>query len=109
MNTARSGYLEMYLDGGLIGCVLLGAYLVSISWRSANLFSNENTFSRILFAMIMMALVINFSETCFFRLGITWCSLVLSTLATHPLVFQTVAEEEFTQSDSPEVVSEIAI
>jgi len=109
MNTAHSGYLEMYLDGGLIGCVLLGAYLLFSSWRAANLFSNENTFSRILFAMIMMALVINFSETCFFRLGMTWFSLVLSTLATHPLVFNAVAEEEFTQSGSPEAVSEIAI
>jgi exopolysaccharide production protein ExoQ len=105
MNTAHSGYLEMYLDGGLIGCVLLGVYLLFTSWRAAGQFSNENTFARILFAMIMMALIINFSETCFFRLGITWCSLVLATLATHPLILQGNNIEEDAESYSPESVS----
>lgn len=108
MNNAHCGYLEIYLDGGAIGCALLGAYLVFTSWRAANLFSNESTFSRALFAMIMMALVINFSETCFFRLGITWCSLVLATLGTYPLLLHRLAGEEFTESDNAEVVREIA-
>jgi len=105
MNTAHSGYLEMYLDGGLIGCALLGAYLLYTSWRAAKLFSNENTFARTLFAVIMMALIINFSETCFFRLGLTWCSLVLATLATHPLILRANNMEENAESYSPEPVS----
>ncbi len=105
MNTAHSGYLEMYLDGGLIGCALLGVYLLFTSWRAANLFSNENTFARTLFAVIMMALIMNFSETCFFRLGMTWCSLVLATLATHPLILRANNMEENAESYSPEPVS----
>jgi hypothetical protein len=58
--------------------------------------------------MIMMALVINFSETCFFRLGIVWCSLVLATLGTYPLLLHRLPEEEFREPDNAEVVREIA-
>jgi exopolysaccharide production protein ExoQ len=108
MNNAHCGYLEMYLDGGAIGCALLGIYLIFTSWRSANQFSNENTFSRALFAMIMMALVINFSETCFFRLGIVWCSLIVATLATYPLLLHRLAGEEASLPDNVGVVREIA-
>ena len=108
MNNAHCGYLEMYLDGGLIGCALLGVYLVFTSWRAANQFSSESPFSRALFAMIMMPLVINFSETCFFRLGIVWCSLVLATLGTYPLLLRRLPEEEFREPHNSEVVREIA-
>ena len=55
--------------------------------------------------MIMMALIINFSETCFFRLGMTWCSLVLATLATYPLILRGNVIEEGAESYSPEPVS----
>ena len=87
ITTAHSGYLETYLDGGIIACALLGAFLVSTSWRLANLFSHTSTFSRVLFALMMMSLVMNFSETYLFRISLVWFCLVLATLASHPSFF----------------------
>ena len=110
MNTAHSGYLEMYLDGGFIGSALLGVFLIFTSWRTANLFSHTNSFSRAIFAMVMMALIINFSETCFFRLCLLWFSLVLSSLACHSSIFPNSAaseESEHGQVSEPMTVAEL--
>jgi exopolysaccharide production protein ExoQ len=86
--TVHSGYLETYLDGGIIGGVLLAIFLIFTSWRAAARFSHASSLSRVLFAMIVMALTINFSETCLFRLNLLWFSLVLAALASHPMIFR---------------------
>lgn len=78
---AHDGYLEMYLDGGIIGCALLAMFLLGTCWRMAGAFSPDNTFTRAMFAFAMMALITNFSESYFFRLDILWFALVFSALA----------------------------
>jgi exopolysaccharide production protein ExoQ len=90
MNTAHDGYLEMYLDGGFIACALLGVFLIFTSWRLAGQFSCENSYTRALFAIVMMTLIFNFSETCFFRLCLVWFCLVLAALASHPFLLPKV-------------------
>jgi O-antigen ligase len=95
-HSAHNGYLETYLDGGIIGCVLLGAFLIYTSWRNAGLFSSTSSYSRVLFAITMMALMMNFSETYLFRLNAIWCSLVLATLASHRSFFQHAPDVETT-------------
>jgi O-antigen ligase len=93
--TVHSGYLETYLDGGWIGGTLLGVFLLFTGWRCARNFSAASTFSRALLALTLMALVINFSETNYFRLSPMWFSLVLAALASHPAMYpRTVIAKE---------------
>ena len=40
---AHDGYLEIYLDGGMVGCLLLGLFLIFSCWRLSNLFSPANS------------------------------------------------------------------
>lgn len=96
---AHCGYLGMYLDGGIAGCALLGIFLIFTCWRLANHISYDNTFSRALFALALMALIVNFSETCFFRLCAVWIALVLSALGSHPLILQKAVPEAIDLSD----------
>jgi O-antigen ligase len=83
--TAHSGYLEMYLDGGIVGCALLGIFLLTTCWRMAGAFSPDNTFTRAMFVFAMMALITNFAETYFFRLDPLWFVLVFSAFAIRAL------------------------
>ena len=93
-HSAHDGYLELYLDGGMIGCFLMGIFLVFTSWRLGNQFSPTNSFSRVLFAITMMALIINFSEAYFFRLSPSWFFLVFAALASHPWFVARIADSK---------------
>jgi O-antigen ligase len=84
--SAHDGYLEMYLDGGIIGCALLGIFLLTTCWRMAGAFSADNSFTRAMFAFAMMALMTNFSETYYFRPDVIWFAAVLGALAPRSLL-----------------------
>jgi O-antigen ligase len=109
-HSAHCGYLETYLDGGLIGCTLLGIFLVVTSWRITNLCSHADSLARTLFALAMMALIMNFSEVYFFRLDISWFFLVFAAMASHPLMFgRTVALEDEHEYPLDETVPDMAV
>jgi O-antigen ligase len=94
LKSAHDGYLEMYLDGGIIGCALLLFFLLGTCWRLANAFSHDSAYSRLLFSFAMMCLAMNFSETYFFRLGTIWFALELGALARRAVPSQTHAAEQ---------------
>jgi len=81
-DNAHNGYLEMYLDGGMVGCALLAIFLLTTCWRMAGAFSPGSSFSRVTFAIAIVALITNFAEVYFFRLDTLWFCLVFSALAT---------------------------
>jgi exopolysaccharide production protein ExoQ len=86
--SSHNGYLEIYLDGGWLGCGFLFIFLLYTSFRLANSLSHENSFNRILFGMTMTALIINFSEACFFRLDILWFCLVMAAMIPPAILLQ---------------------
>ncbi len=99
-DNAHNGYLETYLDGGLIGCALLAIFLLTACWRLAGVLSPQSSFSRALFAYAMIALIANFAETYFLRLVDLWFVLVFAALATRALPRNPLA------SDQPAVLAE---
>jgi exopolysaccharide production protein ExoQ len=101
LRTVHSGYLEMYLDGGIIGCILLGAFLLVTCWRMANLFSHASSFSRVLFAFAIMVLIMNFSESSLFRPSPNWFCFLLVTFASHRALFPRETVQERQSLDSP--------
>ncbi len=80
MNTivpnAHSGYLDIYLDGGVIGLVLLFWMLVACGKRLiANL--HVNRCQRLRFAIFIVVIIYNLSESMYFRLSPLWFTTLL--------------------------------
>lgn len=81
LTSTHSGYIDMYLDAGLIGCVLLACCLLYTSWSLAGSFSPDSNYSRMMYVFIMMTIIMNFSESYFFRLGPLWFFVMFSMLS----------------------------
>ncbi|MGO9305295.1 MAG: O-antigen ligase family protein [Candidatus Korobacteraceae bacterium] len=73
---AHDGYLDIYLDGGLIGLFLLSCVLVTSGRR---LIRNLpiHRFYRLSFAFLIVAIVHNLTESSFARLSALWFTTVL--------------------------------
>lgn len=73
---AHCGYLDIYLDGGIIGLVLLFFLLVAYGRRlMKNL--NADRFQRVRFAMLIVMIVYNLSESMYARLSPIWFTTLL--------------------------------
>ncbi len=81
ITSSHNGYLETYLDGGFIGCALLGLFLLGTGWRLARAYSPDHSSTRVMLAYAIMALITNFAEVYFFRLDTLWFCLEFSAFA----------------------------
>jgi exopolysaccharide production protein ExoQ len=87
LNSAHNGYIETYIDGGIVGCVFLGIFLLATGRRVLNRFFLLNRFFQdVPFAAVglpvwIAAVIYNFSESSFLRLDTLWFTLVLVTIA----------------------------
>ncbi len=80
INEAHNGYLETYLDGGMIGVVLLAAMLLARGYVIINRLAAGGFWGRLGFIFWFLALFHNLSESSFFRLGLLWFLLMLSMI-----------------------------
>jgi len=80
ISTAHNGYLEVLLDGGLIGVALLGIMLLGRGNAIVNRMVAGDNWGRIAFIFWVLALIHNFSESTFFRFSILWFFLMLSMI-----------------------------
>lgn len=76
---AHDGYLDIYLDGGLIGVALLSYLLVS-SGRRLIKHLPMHRYYRVAFAFLIIAIVHNVTETSFGRLSPLWFTALLAML-----------------------------
>lgn len=79
IRTIHNGYLEVFIDGGIIGVILLALYIISTG-RSAH----SKVFDLVpptVFPLLLwtVALVYNNSESSFFRLDLLWFTFVVVT------------------------------
>lgn len=77
MNTAHSGYIDIYLDGGWVGGFFLGLMLLGVGWMVCREFLTGSHFGRLQLAMFVMMLIYNFSETTFARRSPMWFMFLL--------------------------------
>ena len=62
---AHNGYLEVYLELGLLGCALLGCVIVSLARRCATTLMSDPDIGRLRLALLVVALVYNITEAAF--------------------------------------------
>ena len=77
---AHNGYIDMYLDGGMIGIALLYLLLIVCGWKISkrlNVSTDTLRYQRARFAFLIVAIIYNNSESTFGRLGPMWFTTLL--------------------------------
>ena len=78
---AHSGYLEVYLDVGIAGIILLLAFLLSYYLKTLRFFENDYDWALFGICFLIMTLIENFTESHFLRTSsYLWNSMVLITI-----------------------------
>ena len=77
---AHNGYLETYLNGGLMGTCLLMAMIVSTGSKLKKQLQFESSFGAILLAIFVAAIFYNLTEAMFGRLTLFWVILTIAAL-----------------------------
>lgn len=79
LNEAHNGYLEMYLNGGMVGLAIFLLMLLSTAHRSLSALEGgyDDGFGRIRLAFLVSAAVYGFTESVYSRLDLIWFVLLL--------------------------------
>lgn len=80
--TAHCGYLDVYLDGGILGLFLFFCVLAAYGWRLIKR-SEKGRFQLVGLAVLSAAIVYNLTESAFLRTGPLWF-LVLVMIVDMP-------------------------
>lgn len=85
INEAHNGYLETYLNGGLIGLCLLMAMIVSSWGKLKRGLLQGSSQAPLLFSIFVATIYYNLTEAVFNRLSLTWFVFLLATLSNQRL------------------------
>ena len=78
--SAHNGYLEMYLDGGMVGVFFVVVMLLAVGWRIYRDLEFGGTFSLFRFAIFLAIVIGDFSESHFGRMSSLWFTFLLISL-----------------------------
>ncbi len=81
---AHDGYLDIYLDGGAIGLVMLFGLLFA-SGRRIIMKMSDNLYQRMRFVVLIVAIVTNLTESNFARPSLLWFTTLLMLVEYPPL------------------------
>lgn len=71
-NQAHNGYLETYLNLGLVGLLALIAVIIATFWKSRREILNNFEFGRFRIGLLLAILVYNWTESAFKGLSFVW-------------------------------------
>ncbi len=94
LNSAHDGYLQIYLDLGWIGLILLLSILVSGYLRAVKAFRRNREFGRLILAFIITCAFYNISEAGFRIMTTSWISLLLGVIGASGVIIGLVKTEE---------------
>lgn len=106
VHSAHNGYLDIYLDGGLIGLLLLFCLLLACGTRLSGSL-NVSQHQRLRFAVLIVAILYNLSESTFARLTPLWFATLLALIdfrslgAAHFLRYDDSADQRIDQGTPP--------
>ena len=80
MITAHNGYLETYLNGGVVALVLLGAFIWSTGLNATNKLVKGDPIGRLAVVFWPILLLYNVTESQFFQSGSVWFATLLVTI-----------------------------
>jgi O-antigen ligase len=81
LNEAHNGYLEIYLNLGLVGVLLIALILINGYWRAALAFRRDPAFSSLLLAYVAVAAVYSVTEAGFRNLTPMWIFFLFTVIA----------------------------
>ena len=80
LNQAHNGYLETYLQLGMVGLCLLMAMIVATGMKLKWDILDGNTHGVLLLSLFVVALVYNWTEAIFNKLNLIWMMLIICAL-----------------------------
>ena len=101
LNEAHNGYLETYLNNGLIGVGLLLAVLLSSARKMRDSFMNGNHAVAMRLVLVIIGMLYNLSEAAFNRMGLIWFALLLA-VAEYPAMVSQQQPSEMSEQLSAE-------
>lgn len=78
--TAHNGYLDTYLDGGVLGVFFLAVMLLAVGIRATREFLTGSEYGRFAFAFFVVMLLYNVTETAYGRRSPLWFAFLLFAL-----------------------------
>jgi O-antigen ligase len=87
--SAHNGYLDLYIDGGLVALALLFCLLLTRGLALSKGLGSSR-YQRVRFAVLIMAILYNLSGSMYFRLSPIWFTTVLMFIGA--VTFRTHAE-----------------
>lgn len=78
--TAHNGYLDTYLNGGLVGLILLVALIFSMGVNASHKLVTGDPIGRLAVLFWPIALIYNVTESAFFQFGSLWFTILLVTM-----------------------------
>jgi O-antigen ligase len=69
---AHNGYIETYLNLGLIGVLLLVMLLIATFWKAKRALTSDETFGRFRMGFLMAVVLFNYTEASFKALHLVW-------------------------------------
>jgi exopolysaccharide production protein ExoQ len=82
LTTAHNGYLEIYLDGGWCGVIVLVIMLLKVGRAQIRSFLQKQPAGGICLAFFCMTLLNNISESIFARRGPLWSAFLLTAIGS---------------------------
>ncbi len=78
---AHCGFLDIYLDGGFVGIFLVFVLLAIYGRRLTGTNSASSNFDRLRFAILVVMILYNLSESTLFRPSMSWFMTLLAVLS----------------------------
>jgi O-antigen ligase len=99
VKTAHNGYLETYLDGGVIGLCFLAVMLLAVGGRVIREFLTGSEFGRLAFVFFVVMLLYNVSESIYARRSPLWFAFLLFALEWRSCVRSPVSQQATDPND----------
>ena len=85
VNEAHNGYIEVYLNLGWVGVILIAIVLISGYRASVAIFRKHPAFGGLMLAYVAAAACYSISEAGFRMLGPMWMFLLLAVVCSHDI------------------------
>jgi exopolysaccharide production protein ExoQ len=100
LRTAHNGYLDIYLDGGLLGLFFLGIMLLAVGFRAVRELLAGFEYGSLVFAFYVVMLLHNISESSYARRSPLWFAFLLFAFEFRGCLRPILFEEANLASDS---------
>jgi len=101
LNQAHNGYLETYLHTGLIGLILLIAWIIAAVGKLRKKLFLGDSYAILLFSFIVSILVNNWTESSFNKQIVIWLALIIALLY-YPKISEIAHDNEAGENVLPE-------